>query len=77
MDAPDHYQTKYDSKTKIVVFYSLSHNHIRIHQEKCIQISTNIPGIGWVVFQIAFEIRGFVKKIHDLLRGKLIIMAAR
>ena len=24
MDAPDHYQTTYDSKTKIVVFYSLS-----------------------------------------------------
>ena len=23
MDAPDHYQTTYDSKTKIVVFYSL------------------------------------------------------
>ena len=24
MDAPDHYQTTYDSKTKIVVFYSLN-----------------------------------------------------
>ena len=24
MDAPDHYQTTYVSKTKIVVFYSLS-----------------------------------------------------
>ena len=25
MDAPDNYQTTYDSKTKIVVFYSLIH----------------------------------------------------
>ena len=25
MDPPDNYQTKYDSKTKIVVFYSLIH----------------------------------------------------
>ena len=24
MDAPDHYQTTYDSKTKIVVFHSLN-----------------------------------------------------
>jgi hypothetical protein len=24
MDAPDNYQTTYDSKTKIVIFYSLS-----------------------------------------------------
>ena len=28
MDAPDHYQTTYDSKTKIVVFYSLNSTHM-------------------------------------------------
>ena len=27
--------------------------HIWIHKEKCIQISTNMPGIGLVIFQIA------------------------
>ena len=30
MDVPDHYQTTYDSKTKIVVFYSLIHKPINI-----------------------------------------------
>ena len=30
------------------------HAHIINHHEKCIQISTNMPGIGLVILEIAF-----------------------
>ena len=33
--------------------------HIWIHHEKYIQISTNMPGIGLVIREIAFEILEF------------------
>ena len=32
------------------------HDHIWYHHEKCIQISTNMPGIRFIVFEIGFEI---------------------
>ena len=32
------------------------HSHIWNHYEKCIQISPNMPGIGSVIPEIAFEI---------------------
>ena len=31
------------------------HDHIRNHDEKCIQISTNMPGIGSLFREIAVE----------------------
>ena len=39
-------------KVKIVEF----HDHIWNHNEKCIQISTNMPGIGSLIREIAVEI---------------------
>ena len=32
------------------------HHHIWYHHEKCIQISTNMPGIGSVIREIAVKI---------------------
>ena len=32
------------------------------HREKCIQISTNIPGIGLVIREIPFEISGILSE---------------
>ena len=32
------------------------YDHIRNHDEKCIQISTNMPGIGSLFREIAVEI---------------------
>ena len=32
------------------------HDQIRNHNEKCIQISTNMPGIGSLIREIAVEI---------------------
>ena len=32
------------------------HDHIWNHKEKCIQISTNMPGIGLVIHEIDVEI---------------------
>ena len=32
------------------------HDHIWNHYEKCIQISTNMPGVGSVICEIGFEI---------------------
>ena len=43
MDAPDHYQTTYVSKTKIVVFYSLTNS---LREIKIAQVS---------IFHIRFE----------------------
>ena len=33
-----------------------SGDNIRYHRQKCIQMSTNMPGIGSVIREIAFEI---------------------
>ena len=38
---------------KIVKF----HDHIWNHREKCIQISTNMPGIGSLIREIGLEIK--------------------
>ena len=43
---------------KIVEF----HDHIWNHQEKCIQISTNMPGIGSLIREIAVQISDVLLK---------------
>ena len=42
-------------KIKIVEF----HDHIWNHNEKCIQLSTNMPSIGLVIPEITSEMLGF------------------
>ena len=44
--------TKFVNNVRIVEF----HDHIWIHNEKRIQISTNMPGIGLQIREIAFNI---------------------
>ena len=44
--------TKFVKNVEIVEF----HDHIWNHHEKCIQISTNMPGIGSLIREIAVEI---------------------
>ena len=46
---------------KIVEF----HDHIWNHREKCIQISTNMPGIGSVNREIVVEISEMSESKHD------------
>ena len=46
-----HKFTKIVKNVKIVEF----HYHIWNHHEKCIQISTNMPGIGLVIREIVIE----------------------
>ena len=57
-------QTSADEATKclkivksfdILEFY----NRISIHREKCIQISTNMPSIGLIIPEVAFDILAF------------------
>ena len=43
--------TKFVHFLKIVEF----HDHIRNHDEKCIQLSTNMPSIGLVIPEITSE----------------------
>ena len=50
--------TDFVKNVKIVEF----HYHIRNHHEKCIQISTNMPGIGSVNREIAVQISEISKK---------------
>ena len=42
-----------------------SHEHIWNHHENCIQISTNMPGIGSVNREIAFNISEMSESKHD------------
>ena len=44
--------TKYVTNVEIVEF----HHHMWNHNEKCIQISTNMPGIGSLIREIAVEV---------------------
>ena len=44
--------TKFVKNVEIMEF----HDHIRNHDEKCIQISTNMPGIGSLFREIAVDI---------------------
>ena len=44
--------TKFVKNVEIVEF----HDHMWHHNEKCIQISTNMPGIGSYIREIAVEI---------------------
>ena len=44
--------TKFTKSVKIVVF----HDHFWNHNEKCIQISTNMPGISSLIHEIADKI---------------------
>ena len=39
---------------------------IRIHHEKCIEISTNMPSIGLEISEIAFEISEFLRKSKNV-----------
>ena len=50
------------------------HYYIWNHREKCFQISTNMPGIGSVISDIAFEMLIILRKQRH---GKLKAMAAR
>ena len=45
--------THFVKNVKIVEF----HNYIWNQREKCIQISTNMPSIGLVISEIAFEMQ--------------------
>ena len=45
------------------------HDHIWNHHEKCIQISTNIPGIGSVIPEITCEMLAF-EKTNTILFSK-------
>ena len=45
-------QTNFVKNVKFVEF----HDHIWNHHEKCIQISTNMPGIGSLIHEIAVQI---------------------
>ena len=45
-------RSKVNKIVKIVEF----HDHIWNYNEKCIQISTNMPGIGLLICEIAVEI---------------------
>ena len=36
--------------------------HFKIHHEKCIQISTNMPGIGPVICKLRFKMLRFLRK---------------
>ena len=47
--------TNFVKYLKIVEF----HDHIWIHHEKCIQISTNMPSIGLLIVEIGFEFKEF------------------
>ena len=47
--------TNFVKNIKIVEF----HYHIRNHREKCIQISTSIPSIGFVIPEITCEMLEF------------------
>ena len=55
--------TTFVINVKIVEF----HDHIWNHYEKCIQISTNMPGIGSVNCEIAVKISEFEKANWILL----------
>ena len=45
--------TKFVNNVEIVEF----HAHIWNHHEKCIQISTNMPGIGSLIREIGLHIK--------------------
>ena len=53
--------TKFVKNVKIVEF----HDHIWNHHEKCIKISTNIPGIGTVNHEIAVKMSEMSESKHD------------
>ena len=51
-------QASADDRSKIVKNLEIVefHGHIRIHHEKCIQQSTNMPGIGLLFCEIDITI---------------------
>ena len=53
--------TKFVKNVEIVEF----HDHIWNHNEKCIQISTNMPGIGLVIPEITCEMLKLWENEHD------------
>ena len=53
--------TKFVKNVEIVKF----HNQIWNHNEKCIQISTNMLGIGSLICEIAVEISEMWESLHQ------------
>ena len=53
--------TKFLKNVKIIE----SHYHIRNHHEKCIQISTNMPSIGFVIPEITREMLDLLENKHN------------
>ena len=53
--------TKYVNKFQIVEF----HEHIWNHNEKCIQLSTNMPGIGSLIREIDVDISEMWESKHN------------
>ena len=54
-------------KFKIMEFHDYSWNRC----EKCIQISTNMPGIGLVINENGYQICVNFEKIKTILHGKI------
>ena len=44
---------------------------IQIHHEKCIEIGTNMPSIGFEIPEIAFDISEFFRKSKKFLHGQI------
>ena len=57
--------THFVKNVKIVEF----HDHIWNPHEKCIQISTNMPGIGSLIRKIGLEIKAFCEGKPPFLHG--------
>ena len=56
--------------TKFVEIVEYHHDHIWNRNENCIQISTNMPGIGLLICEIAVENVRNVRKQTDFLLSK-------
>ena len=57
--------TKFVKNVKIVEF----DDYIWNHNEKCIQISTNMPGIGLVIPEITCEMLEFLEGFCEWISG--------
>ena len=58
-----HHQSFFSQNVNIIEFnYYICNLH-----EECIRISTNMPGIGWVIPEIGFEVWEIHKKTHTKL----------
>ena len=58
LHAADYSRQQITNSTNVVKILKIVefHYQIWIHHEKCIQISTNMPGFGSVIHEIVFEI---------------------